>query len=50
MLANCHRNPKKKSSPYRPSDFDPYAPLPPPLTKAQKEAAAKAFASAWKVS
>jgi hypothetical protein len=26
MLANIHRDPKKKSSPYRPADFSPFRP------------------------
>lgn len=25
LLANCHRDPKQRSQPYRPSDFDPFA-------------------------
>ena len=25
MLANANRDPKKKSSPFQPADFDPYA-------------------------
>ena len=25
LLANCHRDPKKHSRPFRPEDFDPHA-------------------------
>ena len=32
MLANCHRDPDTTSE-YRPSDFDPTAPKPPPMPK-----------------
>ena len=35
LTANAHRNPKKQSKPYKPSDFDPYG-RSRPVTKAPK--------------
>ena len=47
LTANINRSSKRSKS-YKPSDFDPYAPPPPPLTVEQKEAIIGAFMKGWK--
>ena len=46
LIANCNRDPKRKSSPFAGDDFNPYAEPPPELTEEEKENRVKQMVAA----
>lgn len=45
LLANCHRDPKRRSRPFQPADFSPY----PERREAQRRSRARGMpADAWR--
>lgn len=44
LVANCHRDPRKRPTPYKPADFHPYLRQPePPARKASIEVLKQVF-------
>lgn len=47
LIANCNRDPKRRSAPYKPGEFSPFTPPPRQLTQAEKERIVEGIVKSW---
>ncbi len=47
LIANCNRDPKRRSKAFTPNDFNPYAPPPPVKTKEEVKKRVKELRDSW---